>query len=56
MIVFLSPLFLAGAAAAALPIVLPLLKRAPEPRVKFAAAKLPIKTRFATRFAEEKAS
>jgi hypothetical protein len=37
---FLSPLFLAGAAAAAVPIVLHLLKREPEARVKFAAVKL----------------
>jgi hypothetical protein len=37
---FLSPLFLAGAAAAAVPIVLHLLKREPEMRVKFAAVKL----------------
>jgi hypothetical protein len=37
---FLSPLFLAGAAAAAVPIVLHLLKREPEPRVKFAAVML----------------
>jgi hypothetical protein len=37
---FLSPLFLAAAAAAAVPIVLHLLKREPEPRVKFAAVKL----------------
>ena len=37
---FLAPLFLAGAAAAALPIVLHLLKREPEARVKFAAVKL----------------
>lgn len=37
---FLSPLFLAGAALAAVPIVLHLLKREPEPRVKFAAVKL----------------
>jgi len=37
---FLSPLFLAGAAAAAVPIVLHLLKREPETRVKFAAVKL----------------
>jgi Aerotolerance regulator N-terminal/von Willebrand factor type A domain len=37
---FLSPLFLAGAAAAAIPIVLHLLKREPEPRVKFSAVKL----------------
>src|SRR5262249_17794652 len=40
MLSFLSPLFLAGAAAAALPIVLHLLKREPEARVKFAAVKL----------------
>ncbi len=40
MIAFLSPLFLAGAAAVAIPIVLHLLKRDPEPRVKFAAVKL----------------
>jgi Aerotolerance regulator N-terminal/von Willebrand factor type A domain len=39
-IAFLSPLFLAGAAAAAVPIVLHLLKREPETRVKFAAVKL----------------
>ena len=37
MLSFLSPLFLAGAAAAAVPIVLHLLKREPEARVKFAA-------------------
>src|SRR5947209_8000130 len=37
---FLSPLFLAGAAAAAIPLVLHLLKREPEPRVLFAAVKL----------------
>jgi len=37
---FLAPLFLAGAAAAALPIVLHLLKREPEARVQFAAVKL----------------
>jgi len=37
---FLSPLFLAGAAAVAVPIVLHLLKREPEVRVKFAAVKL----------------
>jgi hypothetical protein len=37
---FLSPLFLAGAAAAAIPIVLHLLKREPEPRVRFSAVKL----------------
>src|SRR5215510_1556836 len=40
MLSFLSPLFLAGAAAAAIPIVLHLLKREPEPRVKFAPVKL----------------
>src|SRR6267143_1256757 len=40
MISFLSPLFLAAAAAAAVPIVLHLLKREPEPRVKFAVVKL----------------
>ena len=40
MLSFLSPLFLAGAATAAIPIVLHLLKREPEPRVKFAAVKL----------------
>ena len=40
MIAFLSPLFLAGAAAAAVPIVLHLLKRDPEQRVKFPAVKL----------------
>lgn len=40
MLSFLSPLFLAGAAAAALPIVLHLLKREPEARVKFTAVKL----------------
>lgn len=37
---FLSPLFLAGAAAAVVPLVLHLLKRQPEPRVKFGAVKL----------------
>jgi len=37
---FLAPLFLTGAAAAALPIVLHLLKRDPEARVKFAAVRL----------------
>src|ERR1700704_4163346 len=36
----LSPLFLVGALAAAVPIVLHLLKRDPEPRVKFAAVAL----------------
>lgn len=40
MLSFLSPLFLAGAAAAAVPIVLHLLKRDPDVRVKFAAVKL----------------
>ncbi len=37
---FLAPLFLAGAAAAAVPLILHLLKREPEPRVMFAAVKL----------------
>jgi von Willebrand factor type A domain/Aerotolerance regulator N-terminal len=37
---FLSPLFLVGAVAAAVPIVLHLLKREPEPRVKFAFVRL----------------
>jgi hypothetical protein len=37
---FLSPLFLAGALTAAVPIVLHLLKREPEPRIRFAAVKL----------------
>ena len=36
----LSPLFLVGALAAAVPVVLHLLKRNPEPRVKFAAVAL----------------
>ncbi|MGE5243367.1 MAG: BatA domain-containing protein [Betaproteobacteria bacterium] len=40
MLSFLSPLFLAGAAAAAVPIVLHLLKRDPEPRLKFPAVQL----------------
>jgi hypothetical protein len=40
MLSFLSPLFLAGAAAAAIPLVLHLLKREPEDRVKFAPVKL----------------
>ena len=40
MLSFLSPLFLAGALAAAVPIVLHLLKREPEARVKFAPVKL----------------
>jgi hypothetical protein len=37
---FLAPMFLAGAAAAAVPIVLHLLKREPEDRVKFAPVRL----------------
>ena len=37
---FLAPLFLAGALAAAIPIVLHLLKREPEAQVKFSAVKL----------------
>ena len=37
---FLSPVFLLGAAAAAIPVVLHLLKRHPEERVKFAAVSL----------------
>jgi Aerotolerance regulator N-terminal/von Willebrand factor type A domain len=40
MLSFLSPLFLVGTAAAAIPIVLHLLKREPEARVRFAAVKL----------------
>lgn len=40
MLSFLSPLFLVGAAAAAIPLVLHLLRRQPELRVKFAAVKL----------------
>jgi CBS domain-containing protein len=40
MLSFLSPLFLVGALAAAIPVVLHLLRREPEPRVKFAAVKL----------------
>ena len=40
MLSFLSPLFLGGAAAAAVPIVLHLLKREPEARVKFSAVNL----------------
>src|SRR5262245_36425975 len=40
MLSFLAPVFLAGALAAAIPLVLHLLKREPEPRVKFAAVKL----------------
>jgi hypothetical protein len=37
---FLSPLFLAGSLTAALPIVLHLLRREPEPRIRFAAVRL----------------
>jgi hypothetical protein len=37
---FLSPLFLLGALAAAIPVLLHLLKREPEPRVRFAAVRL----------------
>ena len=40
MLSFLSPLFLAGAAAAAVPIVLHLLKREPEQRVRFPTVRL----------------
>lgn len=40
MITFLTPLFLAGALAAAVPIVLHLLKREPETRVQFSAVHL----------------
>jgi hypothetical protein len=40
MLSFLSPWFLLGAAAAAVPIVLHLLKREPEPRIQFPAVKL----------------
>src|SRR4051794_7124160 len=40
MLSFLSPLFLAGAAAAAIPVILHLLKKEPEVRVQFAAVKL----------------
>lgn len=40
MISFLSPLFLAGAAAAAIPVLLHLLKREPEQRVRFSAVRL----------------
>jgi hypothetical protein len=39
MLSFLAPLFLVGAAAAAIPVVLHLLKREPEPRVRFAAVR-----------------
>ena len=37
---FLFPAFLAGAAAAAIPLILHLLKREPEPRLKFAPVKM----------------
>jgi hypothetical protein len=37
---FLSPLFLVGVVAAAIPVILHLLKREPEPRVKFSAVAL----------------
>src|SRR5437763_6812270 len=40
MLTFLSPAFLIGAVAAAVPLVLHLLKREPEPRVKFPAVAL----------------
>jgi hypothetical protein len=40
MLSFLSPLFLAGAAAAAVPIILHLLRRDPEPRVRFPSVRL----------------
>src|SRR4051794_16968241 len=40
MLSFLSPLFLIGPLAAAVPIALHLLKREPEPRVRFAAVRL----------------
>ena len=40
MLSFLSPLFLLGALAAAVPVVLHLLKREPEARVKFSAVSL----------------
>src|SRR5688572_18208627 len=40
MLSFLSPLFLIGALAAAVPIVLHLLKREPEARIRFSAVKL----------------
>src|SRR5262249_2588060 len=39
-VAFLSPFFLFGVVAAAVPIILHLLKREPEPHVKFAAVKL----------------
>jgi hypothetical protein len=37
---FLSPLFLAGAAAAAIPVLLHLLKREPEQRIRFSAVRM----------------
>ena len=40
MLAFLSPLFLIGAVAAAIPVILHFLKRQPESRVKFAAVRL----------------
>ena len=40
MIAFLSPLFLAGALVAAVPVLLHLLKREPETRLQFSAVKL----------------
>ncbi len=40
MLTFLSPLFLIGSAAVAIPIALHLLKREPEARIKFAAVKM----------------
>jgi CBS domain-containing protein len=40
MVSFLSPFFLIGALAAAIPVILHLLKRKPEPHVRFAAVKL----------------
>ena len=40
MMSFLSPLFLAGALTAAIPIVLHLLKREPEARLRFSAVHL----------------
>src|SRR5881296_994637 len=40
MLLFLSPLFLLGAAAAAVPVVLHFLNREPEARVKFSAVKM----------------
>ena len=44
MLSFLAPLFLAGAATAAVPIVLHLLEREPEPGVKFAAVRFLTRT------------